>query len=189
MEDDGYEREVFWIKKRNIKSIHTKHVILLLLIFAIIYVVGYYLLGIYFGYYESTVKLSIWSIFNYIIPFALLIISSEVIRNVLIVQKNKSSKLMTLVITVLIDVIIYTGIYDITTLDGFLAIIGFIVFASVSCNLLYNYISIRFGMLSIIIYRLITTLYLYIFSIVPSVPDYFDSFIGMLLPLVIFVFI
>lgn len=176
----------FSIKKRNIKSIHHKHVVLLLLVFALIYVGGYYLLGIYFGYYKSTVQLSIWSIFNYIIPFALLIISSEVIRNVLIVQKNKSSKLMTLLITVLIDVIIYTGIYDITTLDGFLAIIGFIIFASVSCNLLYNYISIRFGMLSIIIYRLITTLYMYIIPITPDIYIFFKSFIRMLYPYLIY---
>ena len=66
------------IKKRKINSIHNKQVLILMSVLAVIYVLGYYLLGLYFGYYESSVKLSIWSIFNYIIPLTLLIISSEV---------------------------------------------------------------------------------------------------------------
>ena len=175
------------IKKRKINSIHNKQVLILMTIFSVIYVTGYYLLGLYFGYYESTVKLTIWSMFNYIIPFTFLILSSEIIRHIFISQNNKTSKLVAFLATVLIDLIIYTGIYDITSLDGFLTIIGFILFASVSCNLLYNYISIRFGVKPIIIYRLITTLYMYIIPITPDIYIFFQSFLRMIYPYLIYI--
>ena len=175
------------IKKRKINSIHNKQVLILMSVLAVIYVLGYYLLGLYFGYYESSVKLSIWSLFNYIIPLTLLIISSEVIRYIFISQNKKTSKLVAFIATVLIDLIIYTSVFDITSLDGFLTIIGFILFASVSCNLLYNYISVRFGMKPIIIYRLITILYAYIIPITPDIYIFFQSFIRMIYPYLIYI--
>ena len=50
----------------------------------------------------------------------------------------------------------------------FLALVGFISFASISCNLFYNYYSKRFGILGIIVYRMITILYVYIIPIIPN---------------------
>lgn len=176
----------FVIKKRQINSIYNKQVLILMTAFAFIYVVCLYGLGLYFGYYESSVKLSIWSIFNYIIPITLLIISSEVIRNIFIAQRNRSSKIISLLATVLIDLLIYAGIYDITTLDGFLTVIGFVLFASVSCNLLYNYVSARFGIKPIIVYRLITVLYVYIIPLTPDIYVFFRSFLRMLYPYLIY---
>ena len=70
---------------------------------------------------------------------------------------------------VLIDLLIYTEVYDLAKLDDFLTILGFVFFASLSCNLLYNYIANRNGVRGIIIFRLITVLFVYIIPIVPDV--------------------
>ena len=174
------------LKKRNILSIYRKQVIFLMLAFAAIYLIGFYLMGLYFGYYKATVTLSLWSVINYIIPLTIIVVSSEILRTIFLSQKTKSTKWLTLIITVLIDMIIYTRAYDVTRLSDFLTVIGFILFASVSCNLLYNYISTRFGHKPIIIYRLITVLYMYIIPFIPDVFIFFRSFLRMIYPYFIY---
>lgn len=174
------------LKKRNIVSIYAKQVTILMFLFSIVYIVSFYLMGLYFEYYQATVKFTLWSIINYIIPLTLIIISSEVIRGVFLAQKNKLTRILAFVAMVLIDLIVYSNIYDIATLEGFLRVIGFSTFSSISCNMLYNYISSRYGIKPIIIYRLITILYAYIIPIIPNVDMIFRSFLRMIYPYIIY---
>lgn len=174
------------LKKRNILSIYRKQVTILMLVFAVIYLLGFYLMGLYFGYYRAVVQLSTWSVITYIIPLSIIVISSEVIRNVFISQKARLSKVFAFIALVLVDLIVYTNIYDILTLTGFLNIVGFVLFASIACNLLYNYICSRFGHKPVIVYRLITVLYAYIIPIIPDVYIFFRSFLRMVFPYVIY---
>lgn len=174
------------LQKRNILSIYHKQATILMLLLGIVYLMLFYLMGLYFGYYEATVKFSIWSIINYIIPITVIIISSEVIRSIFLAEKSNISKILTFISMVLIDLIIYTNIYQITTFDGFLNIISFTLFASISSNLLYNYISIRFGCKPVIIFRLITVLYAYIISIIPDIYIFFRCFLRIVYPYIIY---
>lgn len=174
------------IKKRNTISMYQKQVIFFMLGFATIYLILFYIMGFYFGYYENPIKLSFHSLLNHTIPIAIIIITSEIIRRVLLSQKIKFSKLITFVCMVLIDLIIYTKVYDVTSYDDFFTILGLIFFASISCNLLYNYISVRFGEKSIIIYRLITVLYVYLIPIIPDVLVFFRAILRMLYPYIIY---
>ena len=177
---------VLLLKKRKSPPIYHKQVTIVMTIFAILYLAGFYLLGLYFGYYDATVKLSLWSLYKYIIPLTVIIISSEVIRSVLIAQKGEKTKILAFLIMVLIDLIVYTGVYDLNNLDDFLTVIGFILFASVACNLLYNYVSSKFGNKGVIIYRLITVLYVYFIPFVPNIYIFFKSVIRMIYPYVIY---
>ena len=186
------------LKKRKVSSINKKHVNILMIIFSGIYLGIFYLLGIYSGFVKAKVLLSVWSIFRFIIPLAVIIISSEIIRNIFLSQeifvnrngrKVNLSLVFTYISMVLIDLLIYTGVYDLTNLDDFLMAMGFVLFASLSCNLLYNYISTRFDSKGIIIYRLVTVLFMYIIPIVPDVYIFFRSFLRMLYPFIIYVII
>lgn len=186
------------LKKRKISSIYKKQITILLVIFGLIYIGCFYLLGLYFGFEYAKIKLSLWSLFRFIIPITGIIISIEIIRNIFLSRKViiyiKSfqfnlSLILTYIITILIDLIIYTGIYDLSNLDDFLMALGFVFFASMSTNLLYNYISVRYDIKGIIIYRLITTLYIYIIPILPSVYIFFRTFLRMLYPYFIYVVI
>lgn len=176
----------FTIKKKSLKHVDSKKVVILLIIFAIIYLIAFYVMGLYFGYYESVYKFSYWTILNYIIPIIVIIISSEFVRNRLLAQNTKNTGLIVILITVLIDMIIYSNIYNITTYQGLTEIVGFIFFASVACNLLYNYISFRYGILGNILYRLITILYVYIFPIIPDVYVFFRSILRIIYPYIIY---
>lgn len=187
------------LKNKKINSIFNKQVMIWMTIFALVYIGLFYLLGLYFGFMHSKVLFSIKTIFKYIIPLIIIIVSSEIIRKTFLTQNGKIrikkvgtinlSVVFTYIIMVLIDFIIYNGIYNLSTLDDFLVALGFVLFASLSCNLLYNYISIRYGEKSIIIYRLITILYIYIIPIVPDVYIFFQSFLRMVYPYLIYLFL
>lgn len=175
------------LQKRNILSIYHKQATLLMILLGALYLIIFYLMGLYFGYYDAIVKFSTWSIINYIIPLATIIIASEVIRSIFLTEKNIISKILTTISMILIDLIIYTDIYQITTFDGFLNIISFTLFASIANNLLYNYISTRFGSKPVIAFRLITVLYAYIIPIIPDIYVFFRCFLRLLYPYLIYI--
>lgn len=186
---------IYNLKKRSIDSIYKKQVSILMLIFGLIYIGIFYLLGLYFGFTKAKVVLSWWSLFRFIIPLSVIIVASEIIRKLFLSQKTeikiKTSKVnlspvLSYISMVLLDLLIYTGVYDLTNLDDFLTALGFVLFASLSCNLLYNYISSRFGSVGNIIFRLMTILFIYIIPITPDVYIFFRSFLRMLYPYIIY---
>jgi len=186
---------IFFLKKRKIQSINKKQVTILMTIFAMIYLGVFYAMGLYFGFERSKIVLSVWSLFRFIIPLTIIIISSEIIRNIFLSQKLiigiksikvNASLFLTYISMVLVDLLIYTGVYDLNNLDDFLLALGFVLFASLSCNLLFNYISKRYGSKGIIIFRLITVLFAYIIPIIPSVYLFFRTFLRMLYPYIIY---
>lgn len=182
----------YTLKKKKILSIYESQVIWILIAFAIIYLGIFYLLGVIeYDFYRSSVLFSLKTLYRFIIPLTLIIISSEVIRYRFLSQSAKIrilkkridlSKAIIFISMVLIDLIIYVGVYDLTNYDDFLTVLGFILFASISCNLLYNYISVRYGIKGIVAYRMITILYVYIIPFVPDIYVYFQTFIRMLYP-------
>lgn len=177
---------IIFVKKEKVESIHSKKVTILLIIFAIIYLIAFYLMGVYFDYYKALITFNINTLLNYIIPTAIIIISSEIIRNRLFVQNTKFTKLITFIIMVLIDLMLYTNIYTISGYEDIIEVIGFTLFASIACNLLYNYISNRYGIKGNIIYRLLTILYVYIIPYIPNVYVFFRAILRMIYPYIIY---
>lgn len=177
---------IFALKKRKIMSINKRQVTIMLSILAIIYITALYLMGLYFGYAQATVKFGWWSFLRYVLPITSLIVTSEIIRYVFLSQTVKWSKFLTFISMVLIDLMIHVTIFNISTVDDLLSIVGFVLFASFSCNMLYNYISERYGFEAVIIYRMFTTLYTYIIPIVPDIYLFFQSFLRMLYPYIIY---
>lgn len=184
-----------FLKKRKISSIYKKQIRILMLIFATIYLGVFYLMGFYFGFVKAKVLLSLWTLFEFIVPLTIIITCSEIIRRIFLSQnasitiKSKKidfSLILTYISMVLIDLLIYTGVYELNNIDSLLTIVGFVLFASLSCNLLYNYISKRYGSVGIIIFRLITILFVYIIPVTPNVYIFFRSFLRMLYPYLIY---
>ncbi len=186
------------LKKRNVNSINKKQVTILMVMFGLIYLGIFYLLGLYFGFVRPKVGLSWWSIGRFIIPLTITVVASEVIRNIFLAQDGKldiSGKKynislgLTYISMVMIDLLIYTGVYDLSNMEDFLMAMGFVLFASLSCNLLYNYVTARYGSKGVIIYRLITVLYMYIIPFVPEVYIFFRSFLRMIYPFIMYVIV
>ena len=177
---------IVFIKKRKVELVDSKKVFIILLILATLYLLAFYIMGLYFGYYKAENTFSISTLINYIIPISVIIISSEIIRNILLAQNTKLTKSITFIIMVLIDLIVYANMYNIKTYEAFREMIGFTLFASIACNLLYNYISIRYGIYGNIIYRLITVLYVYIIPYIPNMFMFFRAILRMIYPYIVY---
>lgn len=186
----------FLLKRRKIISKNKKQVNLLMFIFAMIYLGIFYLLGLYFGFLRSKITFSLNTIIKFIIPLGIIIISSECIRRLFLSHKLefkiKETKIdfstsFCYFAMVIIDVLIYTDVYDLFKLEGFLTLIGFVIFASISCNMLYNYIAKRYGVKGIIIYRLITILFIYVIPIKSDIYIFLRTFLRMLYPYIIYI--
>lgn len=166
-------------------SIHSKEVEKYMAVFGLLYLALYYLIGLYIGYYNATYKFNFWVLYTQILPLIVIIISSEILRREFIHDKSKLSFISTILIGILIDLAIYTNLNSLSTIDGFLESLGYVFISSIASNILYNYISINFGIKPNIIYRLITTIYLYIIPITPDVSMYFKSFARIVYPILI----
>lgn len=178
-----------FFKKAKTFSTDEKKVVIQMTVFACIYVMGLYLIGIYSGFYKNPVVSNIKIELKYVILSAIIIVLSEIIRYALVSKKDKYSTTIVTTAIIIIDIILYAQIYDITNLNDFLTVLGLVVFASIAENLLFNYTCIRFGYKPIIIYRLITVLYAYIIPILPEIYTYFKSIIRIIFPYLVFLFI
>ena len=176
------------IKTYKTDLTNKRQIILLLTGIGVIYVAVLYLIGIFAGFYNATVKLSLWSIWKYIIPYIVIIISSEMIRKKIVLKEDKISKIIILVIMVMLDVILTTNIYNLNTAKDYFTLVSFVIFASIANNLLFNYIEIQYrNAKAIIIYRIITTLYVYVFPIIPDLYIFLESIIKMVVPYIIYI--
>lgn len=176
------------IKTDKTKLLNSKQTTILLGAFGIIYISTIYILGIFAGFYNATVKLSLWSMINYIIPYIVTIISSELIRKRVILKGTKKSKIIILIAMVILDIILWTNIYNLKTAKDYFTLTVFIIFASIANNMLYNYIIEKYrNSTAIIVYRLITTLYMYIIPIIPDIYIFFESIIRLIVPYIIYI--
>lgn len=179
---------VILIKTKKIKSINNKQTTILLSAFGIIYIAIIYIIGIFTGFYKATVQFSLWSILNYIIPYIVIIVSSEIIRKTILLKESKKSQAIILVAMVVLDVILWTNIYNLKTVKDYFTLMTFIVFSSIANNLLYNYIIIKYeNWNAIIIYRLITTLYMYIIPFLPDFHIFLEAIIRLIVPYIIYI--
>lgn len=176
------------IKSDKAKGKYNRKITKLMIFIAIVYIAAIYVLGIYIGFYNATVKLSKWSIINYIIPNIFIIIATEQIRKTLLLKDcKKKTNFIILLITVLLDVAITTNIYSVTSLMDYFVLIGFVIFSSIANNLLYNYIIIKFrNSKAIIYYRIITSIYVYLIPIIPNIHILFETIIRIILPYIIY---
>ena len=159
------------LKNRRTKSHHKKVVMILMILFSLIYLGLLYLMGLYYGYVQPKILFSLNTLISIIIPLSIMIVSSEVMRNVMLSQELNIlvrkreiniSPLLTFISMVLVDLLMYSGTMNVTSLDSLLTVLGYVLFSSVANNLFFNYISLRYDMSGIIIFRLIVNLYMYI---------------------------
>ena len=178
------------LKNGKITYSISRKISILLIIMGSIYVAFLYFLGLFTGFYYSTVQLSLWSVFNYIIPYAAIIISTEIIRKNILLKENKISKYVVLAIMVILDIVLSTNIYNLKTVNDYFTLISFIIISSIANNMFFYYIIIKYrSSIGIIIYRLITTLYMYILPITPNIYIFLESVIRIIVPYILYVII
>lgn len=177
-----------FIKSYKSKGKYNRKITGLMAVIGMTYIALIYILGIYIGFYNATVKFSTWTFINYIIPNIVIIISIENIRKTILLKEEKKSNIIILIATVILDIALTTNIYNVKSLIDYYMLIGFVMFASIANNILYNHIIKKYrNCKAIIIYRIITTIYVYIIPIVPNINLLFESVLRMVLPYIIYI--
>ena len=175
----GYEDDRHRFKKDGI---------LFAIIFSLAYEIFIYVSGIFVGFLRSGYSLSLFSFFQNVLPFTMIIITSETLRHEFMVkgEKKKIFYFLTLLLFVLIDTSSNMFKYNVTSSRVILEVICLVVIPSISKNLLLTYWMKRFGILANVIFLSITSLLIFIIPIIPDFNKYLQAVISLVYPIIVF---
>ncbi len=175
------------IKKQTALSINKKQVLWVLPTFGFLGIVLLYMLGLVFGFYK--VNINFETFLYWVLPFALIITGSELIRSRLLMQNNRIVSILSVIAFIVCDVAMLYETLPFASFKIFVDFMGDIVFPCVASGLLYHYVSKRYGALPVIIYRLLMTLYNVLIPIYPAVPAALLSFLKIAFPIITVLFV
>ena len=177
------------IRKRRIPSLYYRQVAGLLIVAAAVYLMLSYLLIMQFGYYRNYPALSLVTFGLHILPAAVIIAATELIRSALLTHKGFLITLVTYILCILSELLLGRGVSQMGSMTGFLDTVGMTLLPALTSNLFYNYVSRRYGALPNIAYRLVLSLTVSFLPVVPAIPDALNSFALLVLPLILWIFI
>lgn len=179
----------FFVKKREILSIHTKSVIMLVGVIGLLYVMFYYVSALVFGFTRTGYGLRTQIIFSFILPIGAIIVASEFIRFVLCAQKNKAATVLCYFICLAADVLIRSNLAGITSFSRFMDVVGLTLLPSILYNLLFNYLTLRYGFWPNILFRTLTAWVFYLIPYGSAISDSILALLNLFLPVLIYLFI
>lgn len=177
----------FFLKKRSLLAIQHKQVALLTLAAAIIAIFAYYATGYGFGFSRTVLVPAYW--YENILPYTAAIIACEQLRRVLLSQESRVSFYLSYFLLTLFDVLLFMQERPLRTFSGFADLCGLVVLSAITANVLYHYLSGKYGALPAIAYKLAVSIYPFLFPIKPSMPQAMYAFFKLLLPLLLLYFI
>ncbi len=177
------------IKKRCSFSINRREVLLVGSVIAVIYVVLLEMSGFYFEFSKNPYFINFKIFLERILPLTAIIISAELIRSVLLAQKNKFVSFIAFVCCVFAEVLCFYNLCGVTNINRFMDLVGLTFFPAITANIYFHYASKRYGALPNIIFRLITVLYIYFMPVVAQMPDSLSACIKLIFPILLLAFI
>ncbi len=179
----------FGLKKRNAPSIHAKTVLMLISVMGLMYITLYYLSALVFGFVRTSYGLRWQVIFQYILPIAGIIAGAEIVRHVLCVQHGKAGKIFAYFICLAAELLIQGGFADVHSFASFMDMVALRFFPGLLYNLLFNYLTVRYGFLPNIIYRALTVWVFYLIPYGSAISDGILALVNLFLPILIYFFI
>ena len=155
----------------------------------IIFLLFYYIFGVFISFAYTDDYLTIYGIEKIILPLLLTIVFKEDLRKSLLTKCGDSKFLMiyTVLIFILIDISSSLSIIKINDSYNIFLFIALTLIPSISRNIFATYVSKNVGTAPIILYLIIMTLYEYIIPIVPNPNRYLKSIIDFILPIIMLV--
>jgi len=172
------------VKKRSSLSINKKEVLLLSTIIGVIYVALVQMTGIVFGYYQNPYMVKTQEIFTVLLPIVVIIVGSELIRCVLLAQKNSFVSILAYLSCVIAETLAYSNLVGIKNFNIFMNFFGMTLFPAICANIYYHYAAKRYGAWPNVAFRLITTLYIYLMPQNTAMADALLACTKMILPIV-----
>ena len=171
------------IRKRSSYSINKRQVLLLMSVLGALYVILMQMSGAIFGYFQNPYYGNIQYLLSNVLPLTAVIITIEIIRSVMLAQKSKLASVLCFAACVPAELLMCSNLHDLTDINRLMDFVGLTLFPALTANLLYHYLSKRFGPLPAIAYRLIITLPTYFLSVRSAMSDAIQALLLLVLPL------
>ena len=179
-----------FIKKRNIPSINKNQVLLIVIAAASLYVMAYYLTGLKFGFFQNPYRFTIGTnFFKFLLPIAVIIVATEVIRYVMMAQNDRPTSVMCYLSCVVAEMLICSNLPSVTSFNRFVDLVAGAFFPALIANFFYNYLVKRYGIYPSIAFRAIITLHAYIFPVSSGISDSITNLFALFLPIALYAFI
>lgn len=175
-----------FVKGKKVSNKDKKKVAILMAAFAGLHILFLYIVGIFAGFYKNSISFSVSELFNRILPISVIIIISELIRWIFVTKEDRKLPIVATIGLILVDISLYINLYNKFDLEEVLALVGYVGLASISTNLLCNYTVKRYGFLPNMLYRIVTTMYIYVLPILPDIYLFFQSVFRIIYPYVIY---
>ena len=179
----------FGIKKRGILSLNKNQILMLMGVIGALYLSLLYLTGLEFGFVRNPYALKGSFFLSQALPIAVILVTSELFRYVMRAQNDRTADILSYLSCVIAETLILGNLGYISSFNRFMDFVGITLFPAVTANLLYHYLSKRYGYLPNLLYRALTTLYIYFIPIESAIPDSLLAFVKLFLPILIYFFI
>ena len=176
---------VFGIEKDNHRF--SKDIIFNLLIIILSFFLVYYALGIFIGFVKTANYLNFYGLFNFIIPYIIVIILKEFLRYQMLSKTDKKKILIVCVCLafIIFDIIVNISMNRVVSFHDVIMFALVNVFPIISTNIACCYIALKVGYKPNLLWVLIMNLYGSILPIVPNFGVYLTTMINFLLPIFI----
>lgn len=177
------------VRRRGTTSVRNRDVLLLSVTLAALFVVLTQLSGLVLRFYQNPYFVNGKWLVQKIIPALIIIVCSEVLRRVLVTQKSRAASIAAFIACLSAEAAIFSGLAGINTFNRFMDLAGMTLMPAITGGILCHHVSRRYGALSPILYRIVTTLYIYFIPVTSGISDALVSCIKILLPLALLVLI
>lgn len=177
------------IKKRSLLSINKRQVLYIMTASSLLYILILITLGIVFGFTKSLDIINLNTLTSLIIPTLVIIISIEIIRRVFLSQETKLMTILSFIIGICSDLLIYSNLLKFTNFNVFMELVGMILLPAIPANILFTHVGKKYGTLPNIIYRIVLYMFPFISPVVSATPDILESILKLIIPMLIFGFI
>lgn len=176
--------------RRKNKSMVASNATQLSIIITMLFFLLTYLSGLFLGFLRNSYSLSVVSILKNTIYLIVMIISEEIIRE-MVANRCNVKKLPLVILTIayiLLDLVLVFNINSVnTSLKTFIFVCNTLL-PIIARNVLCSYLAYNIGSTPGIIFRLAITLYPYILPIIPDLGYYISSVLGIMVPYIIYMF-
>lgn len=177
------------VKKRKAHSLHRSMVLLLTVVFMLLYITIFYLSGLRLGFVRTTVPFNLQLFTNRLLPMLLIIVASEKIRRLLLIQESTLAAALAFLLCLFSELAAAGGLQVIDSFSSMMDMVGLTLLPAVTSGILCQFVSARHGAMPPIAYRALLLLPPYFIPVTPALPDALKSFIKLLLPLVLLLFL
>ena len=182
---------LFYIGNKTFKKRYHYDVNQTILLLLIIYVIIYYMSGLFLSYVKVPYSYTLLGIIKNLWTYGIVIICEEYLRQLLVhnYNKNKINLILITLIFFLVDIVVVFSTFKFTSIEVIFKFVSYSVFPIMARNCLMTYLVYIGDIKTTLIYRLITELLIFIIPIIPNINWFMEAIIKIILIYIVFIVI